>query len=43
VVLRLAMAEIETNHIHAGADHGFEHVQGAGGRAKGGNDLGGAT
>ncbi|MDT4836554.1 hypothetical protein FQZ97_702590 [compost metagenome] len=42
VVLRGAVREVEANHVHARADHGFEQSRVAGSRAEGGNDLGGA-
>ena len=41
MVLRLAMAEIESDHIHAGADHGFKNGGVAGSRPQRGDDFGG--
>ena len=41
MVLRLAMAEIESNHIDAGADHGFKNGGIAGSWPQRGDDFGG--
>lgn len=42
VVLRLAVAEIEPNHVDAAGDHGHQQGGIAGSGSEGGNDLGGA-
>jgi hypothetical protein len=43
VVLRDTVAEVQPHHVHAGPDHLLEQGGIAGGRAEGGNNLGGAA
>ena len=43
VVLCFAVAEVQSHHVHPGADQRLEHLRIAGGGAKGGNNFGGAT
>ena len=42
VVLRLAMREVQAHHVHTRPDHPLQDLRRVGGRAEGGNDLGGS-